>query len=185
MTGFLAHEDQGLTSLPREVQRLGHGLTVFGHAPPRVVQPISLIHQDNGIGRQVLEGGSNANPVRQAFPRVFWRAYHVAGELVLEQSETSLASSKVEVPESVRETVRRWNPIDKLKIDEVLELLSNCDWRRAHQVDMALRHAEEDFEGKVELEEGLAWCVTHSGVRVSFIKGDDCRDIFVVVISYE
>ena len=66
-------------------------------------------------------------------------------------------------------------------------MLSNDDWRRAHQVDRALSEAdlEELFEGKVVfvdgiafldselvIEEGLLWDVTHSGVTVTFTKGD-------------
>ena len=66
-------------------------------------------------------------------------------------------------------------------------MLFNDDWRRVHQVDRSLSEAdlEELFEDKVVfvggeafivselvIEEGLLWDVTHSGVTVTFTKGD-------------
>lgn len=98
-----------------------------------------------------------------------------------------MASSRVEVPDIISERVRQWNPFDRGRVDGVIALLSNDDWRRAHQVDMALNEAdlEEFFEDKVVfvgeeafivselvIDEGLLWDVTHSGVRVMFTKGD-------------
>ena len=98
-----------------------------------------------------------------------------------------MASSRVEVPDIVRERVRQWNPINRGRVGGVIALLSNDDWRRAHQVDMALSEAEleELFEDKVVfvggevfivsemvIEEGILWDVTHSGVTVTFNKGD-------------
>lgn len=98
-----------------------------------------------------------------------------------------MASSRVEVRESLREKVRQWNPIDRGRVGGVLALLSDDDWRRAHQVDLALSEAEleELFEDKVVfvggevfivremvIEKGILWDVTHSGVTVTFTKGD-------------
>ena len=98
-----------------------------------------------------------------------------------------MASSKVEVAEIIRELAQRWNPIDRGRVGGVLELLSDDDWRRAHQVDFALSEAdlEELFEDNVVfvggqvfivsemvIEAGLLWDVTHSGVTVMFGKGD-------------
>ena len=62
-----------------------------------------------------------------------------------------LATIRVEVVESIREKVQRWNPIDRGRVGGVIALLSNDDWRRAHQVDLALSEAEleELFEDKV------------------------------------
>ena len=98
-----------------------------------------------------------------------------------------MGSSRVEVPDIVRERVRQWNPIDRGRVGGVIALLSNDDWRRVHQVDRSLSEAdlEELFEDKVVfvgeeayivselvIEEGLLWDVTHSGVTVTFTKGD-------------
>ena len=98
-----------------------------------------------------------------------------------------MASSRVEVRESLREKVRQWNPIDRGRAGGVIALLSDDDWRRAHQVDFALSEAdlEELFEDNVVfvsgevfivremvIEAGLLWDVTHSGVTVMFGKGD-------------
>lgn len=110
-----------------------------------------------------------------------------------------MASSRVEVPDIVRERVRQWNPIDGGRVSGVFALLSYDDWRRAHQVDLTLSQTDQEeltLEGKVVfvdkiaflgselvLEERLVWDVTHSGVRVMFIKGDDDGDIFVLSIE--
>ena len=66
-------------------------------------------------------------------------------------------------------------------------MLSDDDWRQAHQVDRALSEAdvEELFEANVVfvdgrailaselvIEEGLLWDVTHCGVTLTFTKGD-------------
>ena len=66
-------------------------------------------------------------------------------------------------------------------------MLSDDDWRREHQVDLALSQAdlEEVFEDPVVfvggevfitnelvIEEGLMWDVAHCGVLVIFTKGD-------------
>ena len=98
-----------------------------------------------------------------------------------------MTSSRVEVADIVRERVRQWNPIDRGRVGGVFALLSDDDWWRAHQVDMALSEADLEglFEDKVVfvggeafivselvIEEGLLWDVTHSGVRVMFNKGD-------------
>ena len=70
-------------------------------------------------------------------------------------------------------------------------MLSDDDWRREHQVDLALSEAdlEELFEDPVVfvggeifitnelvIDEGLLWDVTHCGVRVMFMK-----DVFMGV----
>ena len=120
-----------------------------------------------------------------------------------------MASSRVEVPEFLREKVRQWNLIDRERVDEVIALLSNDDWRLAHQVDFALNEAdlEELFEDKVVfvdgkgfivsemvIEAGIFWDVTHSGVTVMFgklfeegdqilVEGDDEVGIFVYSIE--
>ena len=91
-----------------------------------------------------------------------------------------MASVKVEVAEGVRSRMRRWNLIDKGRTNEVIALLSDIGWRRAHQVDIAIRHAEEEFEGKIELDEGLGWDVTYSGVTVMFMKGERAGHIFIL-----
>jgi len=91
-----------------------------------------------------------------------------------------LASVKVEVAEGVRSRMRRWNLIDKGRANEVIALLSDIGWRRAHEVDIALGHAEEEFEGKIELDEGLGWDVTYSGVTVSYMKLDCAGNIFIL-----
>ena len=98
-----------------------------------------------------------------------------------------MVSSRVEVPEIVRERVRNWHAIERGRVDEVLTLLSDDDWRREHQVDLALSQAdlEEVFDDPVVfgggevfitnemvIEKGLLWDVTHSGVIVMFTKGD-------------
>ena len=73
-----------------------------------------------------------------------------------------MASSKVEVPDVVRERVRRWNPIDRGRVGGVLALLSDDDWRSAHQVDLALSEAEleELFEDKVVFVGGEVFIVS-------------------------
>ena len=73
------------------------------------------------------------------------------------------------------------------RVGGIFALLSDDDWRRAHQVDLALSQAdlEEIFDDPVVyvggevfitselvIEEGLLWDVTHCGVIVSFAKGD-------------
>ena len=109
-----------------------------------------------------------------------------------------MASSRVEVPDIVRERVRQWNPTNRGRVGGVIALLSNDDWRRAHQVDRALSEAdlEELFEDKVVfvgeeayivselvIEEGLLWDVTHSGVTVTFTKGDLCVEEDQILIE--
>jgi len=79
-------------------------------------------------------------------------------------------------------------------------LLSNDDWRRAHQVDRALSEAdlEELFEDKVVfvdgkgfiviemvIEAGILWEVTHSGVTVMFWNGDLFEEGGILVFSIE
>ena len=66
-------------------------------------------------------------------------------------------------------------------------MLSDDDWRRAHQVYRALNEVDvkelfgtnvvflDDrviFANELVLEEGLLWEVTHCGVSVTFNKGD-------------
>ena len=98
-----------------------------------------------------------------------------------------MASSILGVAEIIRELAQRWNPIDRGRVGGVLALLSDDDWRRAHQVDLALSEADVEelfetnvvfldgqviFTSELVIEEGLVWEVTHSGVRVGFTKGD-------------
>ena len=102
-------------------------------------------------------------------------------------SKTSLAPTRVELVESIREKARRWNLIDRGRVGGIFALLSDDDWRLEHQVDFSLSEAnlEELFEDPVvfvggevfitrelAIEKGLLWDVTHSGVIVSFTKGD-------------
>ena len=99
------------------------------------------------------------------------------------RSKESVAFSKVEVPEIVRERVMNWNAIERGRVGEVFALLSDDDWRRAHEVDIALGQDEEEFEGQIKIDEGLAWEVTYSGVTVLFWKVNCAGDIFVVDVG--
>ena len=98
-----------------------------------------------------------------------------------------MASSRVEVAEIIRERAQQWNPIDRGRVGGVLALLSDDDWRQAHQVDMALGEAEKEelfetnvvflddrviFTSELVIEEGVVWEVTHRGVTLTFTKGD-------------
>ena len=98
---------------------------------------------------------------------------------------------KVELVESIREKARQWNPIDRGRVGGIFALLSDDDWRREHQVDLALSQADlEDlfddpvmfvegelfFTNELVIEEGLLWDVTHCGVRVMFMK-----DVFMEI----
>ncbi len=112
-----------------------------------------------------------------------------------------MAPIRVEVVESIREKAQRWNPIDRGRVGGIFALLSDDDWRREHQVDLALSQAdlEEVFDDPVVfvggevfitnelvIEEGLSWDVTHCGVRVMFMRDvfeGDGEDIFIFFID--
>lgn len=89
-----------------------------------------------------------------------------------------MASSKVLVPEFIKEIARDWSPIDQGRVGGVFALLQDDDWRYENRVDRVLSQTQKEELEIPEIE--TVWAVAHSRVTVAFLESTDTVAIVYV-----